>query len=297
MVILFPAVAVGFYLILNPAQQSVDVEPSTYEPKICQTTDDPDLRALADKLVDALREKPGDVKGWELLAKTNFSLGCYIESAETYAALIDLDKPTGERLASLGEAIVLTNDGVVTDWALAAFNEALVMDATSPMARYYVGLRRIQQGETRQALEIWLDLLEESTKDAPYFAMLDEQIQLGLSQLAADVNTPLDQDKKSPGSDRLTTDPLSEHERVSQNNEIDKLIAHLNNEPTNFEGWQRLVQSYAVLGQKESARAALREAVMLFMTDPQKMQRLMDISQELELQPQLPEVDTAPDSE
>jgi tetratricopeptide (TPR) repeat protein len=57
-----------------------------------------------------------------------------------------------------------------------AFKEALKLEPKQPAARFFSGLAYKQEGKTREALQTWKALLDDSPADAPWRAGLEREI-------------------------------------------------------------------------------------------------------------------------
>ena len=64
---------------------------------------------------------------------------------------------------------------------------------------------------------------------------------------------------------------------------VDSLADKLKDDPNNFEGWMRLVRSYAVLGQKDKAADALKQGLAAFPADGSEGKQLLALAGELGL--------------
>jgi cytochrome c-type biogenesis protein CcmH len=61
------------------------------------------------------------------------------------------------------------------------------------------------------------------------------------------------------------------------------LVAKLEGDPANFEGWKRLIRSYSVLGEKLLAKEALDKALAQFTRAPFVKRQLLALAQEFDL--------------
>lgn len=68
---------------------------------------------------------------------------------------------------------------------------------------------------------------------------------------------------------------------------VESLDARLTENPDNLEGWQRLVRSYAVLGDRTAAETALERASLTFPGDSEGGRVLADLAAQLGLEPVL----------
>ncbi len=62
---------------------------------------------------------------------------------------------------------------------------------------------------------------------------------------------------------------------------VESLDAKLSQDPKNFEGWMRLVRSYAVLNDKDRAAGALRRGLAAFPPPGEQGRQLLALAREL----------------
>ena len=136
-----------------------------------------------------LATHPDDLKGWLLLARSDLDLGRYSGAVEAYRHAAEL---SGQRPAIVGdwaEAQVLAADGTVTPEARQGFETALADPESAPRSRYYLALADLQAGDTRKALQEWVDLEAESPADAAWLPLLRQRIAEAAKTLGIDPAT------------------------------------------------------------------------------------------------------------
>ncbi|MGO7427692.1 c-type cytochrome biogenesis protein CcmI, partial [Rhizobium ruizarguesonis] len=62
---------------------------------------------------------------------------------------------------------------------------------------------------------------------------------------------------------------------------VESLDAKLSEDPNNFEGWMRLVRSYAVLNDKDRAAGALKRGLAAFPPPGEQGRQLLALAREL----------------
>lgn len=122
--------------------------------------------ALVSEMTVAVERDASDLRSWVMLARAQASLDRLDEAAAAYANAIALAPGQADLSAAYGEVLVLRADGQVTDRAAEAFDAALDQVPDDPRARYYLALRRFQQGDLRRALAEWRALAADSAPDA-----------------------------------------------------------------------------------------------------------------------------------
>ncbi len=257
---------------------------------------DPDVKMteMAGNLAAELKAKP-DADGFATLGETYFSLRRYGEASEAFRQAIGLGQIDAQILASLGESIVLENNGDVVPNARTAFQQALTLDRQEPRARFYLGLGNAQLGQFAEAVSIWRDLEKDSPDDAPWLGMLKEHIAQyaklgGFDPATIKPIPPAPEGAKSaeganphadgapaketsqdpaaaiPGGESAAAAVLAQtpEERTQTiKSMVEALSARMEQNPDDFAGWMQLARSYQTLGDLEKARNAAERAVKL----------------------------------
>ena len=257
-----------------------------------------DLRSLADRLKNRLNEVGGDPQGWLLLARTYMTMGNFNQAILVFQRLISRKSTNPGVYAAYGEAIVLAAEGRVTPKSRKLFREALGKDPKEPTSRYYLALADWQLGLYRKAYDQWVSLLAESAADAPWADVTQQRLLEASEKL--DINIvnlprPLASSKMETNTPRRIPDgPTGEDIRAAQNMSagdrqnmirgmVEGLAAKLDDNPSNFEGWKRLIRSYVVLGDIEKAKSSLTKALTQFDKAPFVKRELLSLGRELSL--------------
>jgi cytochrome c-type biogenesis protein CcmH len=275
-----PAAAIGLYLTLGtpgvpslPFAERPAPQPPAPEPGFAREMGD-----LAARLAKRLAQDPNDRDGWLLLGRTYTQLQRFGEAAEAYRTAIAQGFDGAETQSALGEVLVAGAGGAVGPEARRAFAASLENDPEDPRARYYAGLALAQDDRLRAAIELWLDLLRESTADAPWRPMVAQQIREAAARLgieppeAATVpeTAPAPEPAPrlaAPGPSAADVEAAREMSPDQQAAFIRSMVARLaerlETEPGDFQGWLRLARAYGVLGEPAKAETALAHAAAL----------------------------------
>lgn len=196
-----------------------------------------DLGGLVRLLVHRVHEAPGDTRAWVFLGRAYLTAGDDAQAAKALARAIGLEESAGHPAAELysayGEALFGASGDTVTPEAEAAFGKALARDPKNQAGRYYLGLAAASRGDTTKARALWQSLLNDAPADAPY----RQDVLARITALNGEATAPPDVAAM-----------------------VSRLAARLKAQPDDLEGWQRLIRSYVVLGEKAKAQAALAEA-------------------------------------
>jgi cytochrome c-type biogenesis protein CcmH len=201
-----------------------------------------DYPALISMLAKRMPDRPGDVEGWTLLGKGYLTLG---NAAQAEMALqqavnaqrIEQGQASPQLLSSYGEAMTEAA-GQVTKEAEAVFRQTLEEDPRDLAARYYVGLALANRGDKTGALGMWEGVLADAPADIPWRGQLVDQV----AAL-----------KASAGG--AAPNPAAM---------VQQLADRLQSSPNDLDGWIRLIRAYSVLGNKDKAVNALKQARGVF---------------------------------
>lgn len=257
--------------------------------------DDVDL--LVAKVEQHLAGNPGDGNGWNVLAPVYFRIGRLDDAELAYRNAIRILGPDAERMNGLGETIVVRNDGIVTDDAQMAFQAALKLEPNNPRADFYLALALEQSGRRTEALAAFQAIAAASPPTAPWMALVNQHIAANSTGVplanapaiaAAPQQAPAAANPAAPGNpsvdDIANAQAMSEADRGEMiRGMVASLDARLKEDPNNFEGWMRLVRSYAMLKDQARAEAALKDGLKAFPAAGAEGQQLIAMAKELGL--------------
>jgi cytochrome c-type biogenesis protein CcmH len=219
----------------NPAQNSIE-----------------ELVARAER---HLADNPDDARGWEVLGPIYLRRGRYGDARMAFDNAIRLGGSTAAKEAGLGEALVGVAGGVVTVDAVTAFQNALKHEPNEPRSRYFLATALAQQGNlagARQALEAMRPTLPQ---DSPWRDVIERTLAETAEQPATGLPGP---DAQAVAASQNMTDA---ERRQMIEGMVANLDAKLKDNPSDIDGWQRLIRSYVVLGKKDEAQNALGRAI------------------------------------
>ncbi len=159
---------------------------------------------------------------------------------------------------------MIAGGGVVTAEAKAGFERALALGPGHPKAGYFMGIAAEQDGKPEEARAMWTRLVESAPAGAPWIGLVQSEIaRLGGSPAAP---APAAAAPAAPPDIRAM---------------VDGLAARLAADGSDFEGWMRLLRSYAVLGEAAKAREAATAVRQRFAAESDKISRLDGLLKEL----------------
>jgi len=215
-------------------------------------------------------------------------------------------------LSEMGESLLLSQQGRVSNRVRQHFLEALRLDPDEPRARFQMGTIALQDGEPERALAIWRHLAADSPPDAPWMPMLRQGMMMVAQQsgippasvkpahpleLAAgeaverlempagtgEAAIPRDDGPAgaAPGArmraeadaNRAPGQGFSEDERAMIEGMVSGLAARLEENPDDPDGWLRLARAYGVMGRWDEARDAAEQALEQAPKDPAVLDR------------------------
>ncbi|MFJ6322522.1 MULTISPECIES: c-type cytochrome biogenesis protein CcmI [unclassified Rhizobium] len=241
-----------------------------------------DLAISIVKIEQHLAKNPDDAKGWEVLAPIYFKTNRIGDAELAYRNVIRILGPNAARLSDLGEVLVVKADGIVTADARGVLQQSLALDASNPRTLFYLALALEQEGKAADAKTAFEALVKQSPPDAPWLAAVNEHIVKNGGQPTAPANA------NAPGNptaeDVAAANALSSGDRQQMiRGMVESLDAKLKDDPKNFEGWMRLIRSYAVLNDRERAADALKRGLAAFPAEGGEGQQLLALAKELGL--------------
>jgi cytochrome c-type biogenesis protein CcmH len=232
-----------------------------------------DIEALIAKVEEHLAAQPEDGRGWEVIAPVYLRLGRADDAVRAFQNAIRLLGSTAARQTSLGEAILVAENGIVTEDARKAFAAANQLDPAAPGPRFFLALAAEQEGKFSEAAEAWSALLAEAPADAPWRPMVETAL--------ARVSPGDDVAPGPTGEDVAAAQDMTAEEQTAMiEGMVSGLAERLESEPNDVEGWLRLIRSYVVLGRATDAADAAR-AALAGVADPAARERVEALIAEL----------------
>jgi len=226
-----------------------------------------DLSTLVARLAKGLQEKPDNLDGWILLARTLSRMGRFDDAANTYLQAVKITPGDADLYVAAGENFYYFAKGTVSDLALDAFKRAAEIDPKHAGARYYLAVSEAQNGREAEALDQWISLYRDSEATAPFMRLLRKRISEAGARTGRDVAAILAEKPDTTAS----TGPSSEDVKAAaglspedQQKFIETMVARLADrmaEAPDFDGLMKLGKAYSTLRKyKLSADAYARAA-------------------------------------
>jgi len=223
---------------------------------------DPQEVALVERLKAVLKERPRDLEGHRLLARSLGALGRWAEAHAAQRRVIELsgDKATADDYVGWAELMILATSGYVSPEAEAALARALTLDPRNPLGRYYSGTMLVQGGRPDLAYRLWSGLLAEGPPNAPWIAPIRAQI----AEVAAAAGLPPPAGVADAGAEAMAP----EERQAMIEGMVAGLAERLEAEGGPPQDWAQLIRSLFVLGREAEGERVLAEARGVFAGDP-----------------------------
>lgn len=256
----------------RPGQAEVEALVAADPPR--PATPAPEDLALIERLRAVLAERPDEIEGHRLLARSEASISRWAEARAAQERLLDLLGPEaqGADHLHLAEYMILAANGYVSPEAELQLARALELGPENPAGRYYSGLALLQGGRPDLTLQLWSRLLAEGPQDAPWIAPISLQIE--------DVALLAGQPAPEPPA-AASADATSEADQAAAISAmVDRLSQRLAAEGGPPEDWAQIIRSLGVLDRGKEAGAIWREARDVFAADPEALSLLRETARE-----------------
>jgi cytochrome c-type biogenesis protein CcmH len=236
-----------------------------------------DMQSALARVERHLETTPTDLRGWDLIAPIYLRLGRPLDAARALESAIRNGGASAERWASLGEALMMAEEGMVTARARSAFEESLKLEPGYPKAVYGLAVARQQDGDVAGAIRDIEGLIARTAQDAAYLPLLRDSLAAlqGRPVEAAPAPVP-------PGGEALAS--LAPEQRdAAIRNMVEGLAARLESQGGTIDEWTRLIRARLVLADKPAAEAAFHAAIARLGNEAASLDRLKALGRELGL--------------
>jgi cytochrome c-type biogenesis protein CcmH len=230
---------------------------------------------LIKDLRSALKLRPDDIQGLELLAKSESRMKNYPAAHIAQKNILQLkgDKATTVEWYAYADLLIIAADGYISSVAEEALRKALMLNPENKLALFRMGIYFDQIGRPDRTFALWRKLLESGPESAPYIPLIRRTIE-DLA-LVAGVNY------EPPEPKGPTTDDISNALKltdIEQQTMIVEMVASLEKRLAKSGGassdWAQLIFSHAVLGNDTAAQKTFQDAIILFVGQESDLQIL-----------------------
>ncbi len=259
--VLLPAIGLGFYLWLG----SPDIPSQSAFARVDTPLGAQSIGNLVAQVEAHLASDPNDGAGWEVIAPVYMRLGRFNDAVQAWRKTIALKGDNATREAALGEALVASANGVVTDEAMTAFQHAVAVEPHEPKANYFIGLADEQAGKRDAAAAKWRALLDSAPPDAPWAGFVREALErVTAAPAAATAGDSAGEAKSAQSSEMIR-------------GMVQRLADRLHTSGGDADEWLRLVRAYIVLGERDKAKDAVADAKRALSDRPDEIKRIDDL--------------------
>jgi cytochrome c-type biogenesis protein CcmH len=124
---------------------------------------DPGVASVEDMvqaLFEKLQENPDDPEGWKMLGRSYMQIGDAVNAIVSFEKAAALEGGTnGETLISLGEALMTSDQTLISGRAGVLFETGLALEPNNPRGLFFAGLAAASRGDIDIAADRWELLL------------------------------------------------------------------------------------------------------------------------------------------
>lgn len=275
--VLVPTLALGGYLIFGAP--SLPQQP--YAARSDQSPEAKRVATMVSQVEQRLEDHPDDGAGWDVIAPVYLRQQQYPDAVFAYQQALRLNGESADRLEGLGEAMVLRDNGQVSETARMAFRQASQRNPESLKAQFWLAAYDEQQGNLKKAAEAYKKILNASAEGAPWRAMVGTRLAMVHQRLDAS-------SARAPALSSETMRSAEDMSREQRAQMIEKMVAglaeRLRSDGGDLNGWLRLMRAYKVLGKSGEAKQAAALARKNFKDNPGALKRINNAAQRLGLQ-------------
>lgn len=259
-----PLVSLPLYLINGaPSQSSQSARERFVAPPVPLTSEQAAVAELVVKVEARLRARPDDGMGWDVIAPVYMKQERFDDARIAFRKAIQLLGESPKRLTGLAEGAIRASGGRIPDEAKVAFEKLLKIEPQRLEPRFWLALRREQDGDFDGAVSDYRALLAAAPADAAWQPAVEDRLARAEARLArTGVAGGLGKSEPGPSAEAVAAAQSmspADRERMIQGM-VEGLHGRLRQEGRDSVGWQRLLRAYVVMGQKDKASAALAEA-------------------------------------
>ena len=179
---ILPLSGLAIYLLLGAPNQP----DAPLAPRLAGQLENLPSPALMARLEGRLRTHPDDVAGWRLLARLRAASAMPDLAGDAWRRVAALNDDDAEAFAGLAQALIASDDGVISQAAIFWLDKTLQLAPNNITAQFWRGMAWQQQGQTAKAQQIWQALRGELADNLPLAKILDENLAQTQTQAQAE---------------------------------------------------------------------------------------------------------------
>jgi cytochrome c-type biogenesis protein CcmH len=118
------------------------------------------IAAMTDKLAQRLKDKPDDVEGWSMLARSYSVLGRHADALKAYEKASNLRKDDPTLLADYADSLAVNNNSNLEGEPMKLVDRALRLDPKNLKALYLAGTYAFNKKDYTSAITFWEKLVQ-----------------------------------------------------------------------------------------------------------------------------------------
>ena len=227
---------------------------------------------LIEKLRQTVAERPNDLEGQSLLARTEASLQNFMAASIAQKSVIRLKGADAavEDHFDYAELLILAGRGYVSPEAENALEQVLSLQNDHKPALYYMGLLLVQIDRPDRAFRLWQRLLAEAEADSQWLEPIRSQINgVAIAAGLTDFELPPLPIDRGPSKEEIEAagEMSAEDRQTMIENMVEGLAERLGREGGPPEEWAKLLRALIVLGLVEDAIRTYNDAQVAFSDD------------------------------
>lgn len=264
-IVIIPILAVGAYHYLG----SPNLPDQPIAARLAAPPETQNINLLVTQVEKHLETNADDIRGWQTLAPVYQRMNRLDDSENAFRkwlALSGEDKfSKGVAQSGLAQVLSIRNNGQVTGEAFELFEKSIKNAPENSTAFFFRAVGLTQQDKTSEAIPAWTALIERFGKDNPPW------LNMAKNTLATLKSSGVSERVTSAPAPGPTAEQVEEAQQLSTGERteliegmVSRLADRLEESPDDLTGWNRLIQSYMVLGRKDQASDALKRALGYF---------------------------------
>jgi cytochrome c-type biogenesis protein CcmH len=138
----------------QPQMLSADGKPAPH------ATGADQIAAMTEKLAQRLKEKPDDVEGWSMLARSYSVLGRHADALKAYEKASNLRRDDPTLLADYADSLAVNNNSNLEGEPMKLVDRALHLDPKNLKALYLAGTYAFNKKDYTSAITFWEKLVQ-----------------------------------------------------------------------------------------------------------------------------------------
>jgi cytochrome c-type biogenesis protein CcmH len=270
-----PVVSWGLYLRLG----TPDAADHSIVARLSSPPENASIEVLVAGAEAHLAANPGDGQGWEVLAPIYFRLGRFEDSIKAYEFAGKLNGPAVRYEIGIGQAWAGLNGGKINDVARAAFKRAAAIDPSDAEPKLLVATGLAQEGRLTEAKIALENILANAPVNAPWRGVVTDMISRVENAIV------MQEKSQTPGPTQSDIEEAAGMSGADRTIMIEGMVAQLDAKlavnPSDVEGWKRLLKAYSVLKKREKALEAFGRAKIGLKDNPDGLSAIKDLAAEI----------------